>query len=128
MDEESVTYVGSTLEDSSGDLWFASSKGLLRFDGNAFVNITEQAGLGDGGAGGMCEDRHGNIWFAVKGSGVYRYDGASFTNFSEKEGLTSHAVHRVVEDSRGRIWCIGWMGAFRYDGESFVNVTRDGPW
>jgi ligand-binding sensor domain-containing protein len=76
----------------------------------------------------MCEDRHGNIWFAVKGSGVYRYDGASFTNFSEKEGLTSHAVHRVVEDSRGRIWCIGWMGAFRYDGESFVNVTRDGPW
>jgi uncharacterized protein YciI len=83
MDEESVTYVSSILEDQTGNLWFASSKGLLRSEGGAFVNVTERAGL-SGGVGGMCEDRHGNIWFAVQGSGVYRYDGVSLTHFSEK--------------------------------------------
>jgi ligand-binding sensor domain-containing protein len=83
MDEESVTYVSSILEDQTGNLWFASSKGLFRSEGGAFVNVTERAGL-SGGVGGMCEDRHGNIWFAVQGSGVYRYDGVSLTHFSEK--------------------------------------------
>ena len=112
-------------QDRSGNIWFATWEGIIKYNGDIYTNITSNVGLSRFFS--VLEDRKGNFWFGSIGSGVYYYEGKSFQNFTIKEGLVHNTVTNIYEDKKGDIWFGTEGGVSRYDGESFRNfTTREG--
>src|SRR5688572_28693200 len=59
----------------NGDILIASYKGVFRYDGKSFTNITST--ISSPSFWDVLEDRKGNPWFATRDSGVYYYNGKS---------------------------------------------------
>jgi ligand-binding sensor domain-containing protein len=125
-----TSYVWDIRQDRNGNIWFATSDGVFRYDarlndkvgqGKSFTKITGQ--LISKPFCSVLEDRKGNFWFGTFGSGVYYYDGKSFQNFTTKEGLVNNSVVPIYEDNAGIIWLGTAGGVSRYDGKSFQNFT-----
>lgn len=112
--------VRNMVQDRKGNIWLASSEGIIRYDGKSFTNITGK--VISTRFSSVLEDGKGNFWFATIGSGVYYYDGASFTNFTTRQGLANDRVTSIYEDKNGNIWFSTEYGASRYDGRSFTNL------
>ncbi|MGD1848769.1 MAG: two-component regulator propeller domain-containing protein, partial [Salibacteraceae bacterium] len=50
---------------SNGTVWFATDRGIARFDGNKFDAFTQNHGLADPTTIVMTEDPAGNMWFGT---------------------------------------------------------------
>ncbi|MDM1296700.1 histidine kinase [Sphingobacterium sp. N143] len=113
--------VRTVKQDRRGNIWIASWKGIFRYDGKSFTNIT--AAISSARFFSILEDKKGNFWFSTVGSGVYYYDGKSFRNFTTKEGLAGNRVTEIYADKAGHIWFCTEAGLSRYDGQSFQNFA-----
>jgi ligand-binding sensor domain-containing protein/two-component sensor histidine kinase len=71
------------------------------------------------------EDKLGNLWFGMDGTGVVKYDGIHFYNYTEEEGLCNNIVTSIIEDSKGQLWFGTYGGVTMYDGSYFTNYTRN---
>lgn len=119
-------YMRSLLLDRHGYLWFGTSYGVSRFDGNRFLHYTTEEGLSDNRITSMLEDQHGNIWFGTR-NGLTRYDGNYFTHYPSGMEGQAHEVKSMLEDDRGHLWFGTGGGAIRYDGATFTfYTTREG--
>ncbi|MDQ1149656.1 ligand-binding sensor domain-containing protein [Sphingobacterium zeae] len=117
--------VRTVKQDRRGNIWIASWKGVFRYDGKSFTNITADVSTARFFA--VLEDKKGNFWLTSIGSGVYYYDGKSFRNFTTKDGLAGNKVTEIYADKAGHVWFCTDAGASRYDGKSFKNFTaKDG--
>ena len=117
--------VRTVKQDRRGNIWIASWKGVFRYDGKSFTNITADVSTARFFA--VLEDKKGNFWLTSIGSGVYYYDGKSSRNFTTKDGLAGNQVTEIYADKAGHIWFCTDAGASRYDGKSFKNFTaKDG--
>lgn len=108
-------------QDRNGNIWFAASDGVFRFDGKSFTKTTGQ--LISEPFFSILEDRKGNFWFGTYGSGFYYYDGKSFQNFTTRDGLAHNSVMPIYEDKAGIIWLGTGGGVSRFDGKLFRNFT-----
>lgn len=107
--------VKDIMEDKAGNIWFASQdKGVFRYDGKTINNITEKEGLSDNYAGGMAQDKMGNIWFTMK-NGICRYDGKTFTEFTTKDGIGGSEVWGIFIEQSGIIWITARGSTTRFD-------------
>ena len=111
------------LQDRNGDVWLASWKGIIRYDGNSFTNFTNKNKLRRFHVFSLLEDTKGNLWFGTIGAGAYKYDGDTFTNITVQDGLANDTVGCMFEDTSGNIWFGTAGGASMYDGNSFHNFT-----
>jgi ligand-binding sensor domain-containing protein len=126
--------VDCILEDTNGNIWFASGmppgmEGVCRYDGKT---ITSYKPNGDGWIRYITEDKKGNLWFGGRSHGNFYYDGKTFTNFTEKDGIGNS----ILADKSGNVWFTGEEsnnnieskeGIWRYDGKTFTNfTTKDG--
>jgi ligand-binding sensor domain-containing protein len=117
--------VRNVKQDRSGNILVASYKGVFRYDGKSFTNLTSS--ISPPSFWDVLENRNGNIWFATRDSGVYYYNGESFRHFTTREGLANNRVASVYEDKAGAVWFATGGGASRYNGKSFRNyTTKDG--
>jgi len=69
-------HVGAITRDAHGYLWFATDRGLARFDGTRFTAFGRGDGLPDGAVNDVIETKDGALWVAAD-TGVYRLDPAS---------------------------------------------------
>src|SRR6185295_3050298 len=90
-----TTNVWDIKQDRNGNIWFAASDGVYRYDGKSFTNITGK--LISVPIFSIFEDRKGDFWFGTYGSGVYYYDGKSFQNFTTGDGLANNSVMPIYE-------------------------------
>jgi ligand-binding sensor domain-containing protein len=112
-------------QDRNGNILIASYKGVFRYDGKLFSNITST--ISSPSFWDVLEDLKGNLWLATRDSGVYYYNGRSFQHFTTREGLANNRVMAIYEDRAGIIWFGTGGGVSRYDGKSFRNFTiKDG--
>ncbi|MDE0401094.1 MAG: carboxypeptidase regulatory-like domain-containing protein, partial [Candidatus Poribacteria bacterium] len=118
-------YIDSIYQDREGFLWFGTSSGASRYDGEKFVNFTTDDGLASDSIRGIHEDKAGHLWFSTWGVGISRYDGDKFINFTTDEGLVSNFVSVIHQDREGYIWFGTNDGVSRYDGDKFINFTTD---
>lgn len=116
-----TSHIWAVKQDRNGNIWFAASDGVFRYDGKSFTKITGE--LISKPFCSILEDSKGNFWFGTFGSGVYYYDGKSFQNFTTREGLANNSVVPIYEDRAGIIWLGTAGGVSRYDGKSFQNFT-----
>ena len=117
--------VRNVKEDKNGNILIASIKGVFKYDGKTYTNLTSN--ISSPNFWDVLEDRKGNLWYGTRDSGVYCYDGKSLQHFTTKDGLPSNHIGKIYEDKSGTIWFGTRAGASRYDGRSFRNLTtKDG--
>ena len=100
-----------------GALWFGTSSGVSRYDGEHLVRFTTEDGL----PAGVCsihEGPDGVLWFGT--GGVSRYDGETFVNFTTEDGLVHDAVHAIHRTPDGLLWFGTSRGVSLYDGASWA--------
>lgn len=115
--------VAGIMEDRSGIIWIATSdKGVFRYDpstvlnsgGKAIINITEKETLGENYAGGIAEDKAGNIWFTMK-TGICKYDGKTLTEYTAKDGLGGTEFWGIYIEESEIIWVTARGSTTRFD-------------
>jgi len=97
-------WIRSSIQDSEGNIWFASKFGLTRFDGKTFTRFTETEGLPVDNTNAVFEDREKNIWIGSEGKGLCKFLGETFTCLSTKDNLSSNVVLSIVEDNAQSLW------------------------
>lgn len=131
-DKSGIFHVRSVFEDSRGNLWIGNNgAGVLKSDGNSFVNFTEQNGLAlsqDASPSlarvfSIGEDRYGNIWFGDRDTGAWCYNPKlgnsklAFTNYP-----AAH-VWDIYQDRSGDLWFALDNGSVcEFNGEALVRV------
>ncbi len=108
--------VNKVLEDSKGNIWFATNNGVCRWKVSTgkwdvfYHNKHEQAQV----FLALCEDNDGNIWAGTYSSGVYILDGNTgrelkHYSFEEKDdtGFTGRFIFDIFKDGEGDIWLGG---------------------
>ncbi len=111
--------VWSILQDRHGFMWFGSTNGLIRYDGQAAVTFVHAAAnphsLSDNFIDTMIEDRTGALWVGTEGGGLNKFDPRTerFRSFLHDPGnphsLSSNHVGALCEDRSGILW-IGTRG------------------
>ena len=63
------------------------------------------------------EDREGNIWFGMKGTGLDRLDRKTgkFSNYSVKDGLPGNSVTSILVDDENNLWLATNNGLTRFN-------------
>ncbi len=114
-------------QDTIGYMWFATSRGVSRFDGQTFVNYTVKDGLPTNSIITMFPDEQGNIWFAgYDGSLSYYHNGRIIPyKYVEKVKQLSHNyfINNLFVDKNFNLYFAPNYGGF-YKIDSSGNVFR----
>ena len=101
------------LQDKKGWMWFGTSQGACRFDGNRFTvfknDPEDSTSLKGSLVRTIYEDRKGQIWIGTENGGLNKFnrDKENFTHFFVANGqrvLQDAIVPSVEEDSDGKLW------------------------
>ena len=107
--------VAGMMEDNTGNIWFASSdQGVFRYDGKTIVHFNQKEKMGENYAGGIAQDRNGNMWFTMK-NGICRFDGKSFKEYTSKDGLGGTEFWGILIERSGIIWITARGSTTRFD-------------
>ena len=119
----------TVFEDRHGTMWFGTTDGLTRYDGENFRTFTTEDGLARNTIGLIFEDQQGMLWFADGVLSHFLERGKSMdmswmeTPLSELD-LDIQPYHVPTEETR-RI--VPLKGVSRYDGQAFkIFTTADG--
>lgn len=80
------------LQDQQGYIWFATNKGVSKFNGYEFTNYTEEDGLVNNIVFNMYEDHYGRIWFSG-------YSGT--TSYYEQGGIHPYPYNEQIKNYFG---------------------------
>lgn len=106
-----MEYCYSITRDRRGDLWFATTGGLIQATTNGYRVYTTRGGLPDEGVHSVYEDTAGTVWVATV-SGLARVKDGAVTSFS-KAGTLGEIVFQILEDDSGNLWLNGRQGILR---------------
>lgn len=107
--------VAGMLEDRDGNIWIASShQGVYRFDGKDIWHLNDKALLGENYAGGIAQDKAGNLWFTMK-NGICMFDGKEFTEITPEDGLGGTEFWGLYIEDSGIIWITARGSTTRFD-------------
>jgi signal transduction histidine kinase/streptogramin lyase len=99
-----VSYAISCIEDRDGNLWIASTSGLLRAHAGEVTRMDRSSGLSGDFVSDVFEDKEGNLWIATRG-GLDRLRDGRVRIFSGREGLFRDPGPIVADDREG-VWTV----------------------
>ena len=115
--------VFSVQEDANGELWFGTSGGLTRYDGEGFCHVESDERTSF--LWGSCKDNDGDLWFGLERvpgepPAVCRWDGqrADIIELSDRKEHEGQSIHCISSDDRGGILA-GGHELYYSDGEGF---------
>lgn len=100
-------------QDHQQFMWFATSRGLFRYDSQTFKQYSHDPGNPNSIASDYVRavfcDTEGNLWVGTaSGISVYNRDKDTFTNFRHDDldtnSLSDNTIYFIQEDSRKRLW------------------------
>ena len=84
-----------------GFIWIGSYSGLIRYDGNSFVNLSTDAGISS--VVSLFVDSSNRLWIGTNDSGLAVMQRGRFKRFNRSDGLRSLSVRTICEDKDGNI-------------------------
>lgn len=118
-----VNAIGQT---NDGYLWLGTDKGLFRFDGFNFVQVSFSSIVDTSKVPilGLVTDPNGNLWVRVQGSDVLRQRKGKFETVTYGARPLSSQVTAVSKDRNGAVLISDVIeGTFRFVGEKAQNVA-----
>src|SRR5918993_203349 len=124
---EGTTFLHITgmVQDKNGYMWFASKKGLFRYDGYNMISYKNNPlipnSLASNSLESICLDSAGMIWIGTYGSGLDRFDPTTetFQHFQHdaknSESLSNDTVTALLHDNKGNTWIGTTGGLNRFD-------------
>jgi ligand-binding sensor domain-containing protein/AraC-like DNA-binding protein len=112
LPDNGVLFIAQTPD---GYLWFATLKGLARFDGLVFTTLPFREDMVDKENKGkapnktspnvLCASRDGTLWIgSAAGLTRYTYKNRQFKTFTAKDRITADGIRFIYEDSHGDLW------------------------
>ena len=117
----------TVFEDSRGNIWFGTTDGLTRYDGENFQTFTTEDGLVRNTIGLIFEDQRGILWFAdgVLSSFLERGKPIDMSWMETPLSELDLTLHQETTEETRRI--VPLKGVSRYDGKAFkIFTTADG--
>lgn len=119
-----ASQVWSVYQDRRGVMWFGTTHGVTRYDGQTFRTIGLRDGLPDPLVRTILEAPDGALWFGTN-SGVALYDGKTVRAFTEADGLGRGPVWSSTIDAYGHVWFATQEGGVSvWDGRRFRSFAR----
>ena len=121
------------LEDRDQNLWFASSIGLVKYDGHDFTPFSlgrNSSGL-DTEVWSIAIGKDGLFWVGST-RGVFQFDGEEFHAFDLPQSevkdatpmLNEKLVFKILVDEKGAVWFVtDGHGLFKYAQGKFIQFT-----
>ncbi|TAE89042.1 MAG: hypothetical protein EAY81_02450, partial [Bacteroidetes bacterium] len=100
--------VYSTIEDTSGFVWFATNRTICRYDGNQFTYFGKNEGYTEDGAYFIYKDKNATIWVISFNFKLFYYDGSRFIEFTAIPGASW-----LCEDDSGLIHVLTRSGSIQ---------------
>ncbi|MBB6459651.1 two-component regulator propeller domain-containing protein [Flammeovirga kamogawensis] len=137
-EEDGLTYatVTSILQDDKGFMWFASFKGISRYDGYEMKTYYYEKGTNrgpnDNRIASLLQDKKGDIWMGLLNNGlsIFHPETDTFEHFFGGEGdefmVSSSSVTKIFQDSQNDIW-IGSNYGLSIVSEDRSNVRKYYP-
>ena len=88
--------VREIVEDKAGNVWFGTSDGLIKYDGEKFTTFSTEEGLQDEEIWGLTIDKSGLIWVGTIG-GVCHFDGKKFIPFLLPDSMVENPQHMLSD-------------------------------
>ncbi len=132
--------IWSIFEDDKEIIWLATNKGLCKYDGKTFIQISLPyidissewykdiyPTVNPNQANSIIQDKKGIFWIGTSGGGAYKYDGKIFENILADKGekyedsLHHNVIQNIIQDKNGNIWFASMSngGITRFDGETY---------
>ncbi len=99
----------NSIEIKGDVIYMATEKGLIMFDGNEYLILSEEDGLINNDLYSVKIDLDGNIWCGSS-EGLSIFNGKEFRNFTEFEGLSNNFCNDICFDSKGVAWIATDLG------------------
>ena len=120
--------------DNNGNKWFATSAGLVKYDGsNWTVFNTSNSGLKFNTVNDLAIDKSGNMWLATGSPNetgdattgrIAKFDGTNWTYYNPfNDDMGSNFVYTIAVDPNGKIWAGTYSGLTVFDGAKWTNYT-----
>ena len=121
--------IHAVRESADGNVWFASSGGLVRYTpGDGLIKVyTTEDGLPVNTVYGIEEDDNGILWVSTS-NGLSQFNRIKnqFTNFYVDDGLQSNEFYKKAsyKDKNGRLYFGGTGGITYFDPSDIINPGR----
>jgi ligand-binding sensor domain-containing protein/serine phosphatase RsbU (regulator of sigma subunit) len=103
LGQENVAFT-AIIPDNKNNLWFATSEGIYKYNGNITRKYKDKNGLASDRLLCGFEDREGNFWFGTDGFGVSKFAGEAFVSYSIKDSLPGDYITCIFQDSKKNVW------------------------
>ncbi len=125
--------VRNIFEDRDGAIWFATDRGVQRYDGINWTTYTTEDSLAHNQVRAITQTRDGAMWFGTFGGGISRFDGQTWTTYTSEDGLASNHIwwRGLLQTRDGAIWA-GFQspqdttgtasGISRFDGQTWTTI------
>jgi len=112
-------------QDEQGVLFFATTEGLVKYDGQTVQLLTTENGLPGNIVKIILKARDGGYWIGTH-EGIARWKDEKFVAYDEKDGLAGNQVRALFEDESGALW-IGTYdsGLSRFKDGKFTTFNKE---
>lgn len=130
--------ITSIYRDTEGFLWFGSSQGLLRYDGNSYMRFDYQqkdtSTLSHSDIEYIFEDSKKRLWFGSKyGLNLYIKHAQTFKRFypysNPKENINRNRIKAICQQNDSILWIASYGGGvckFNINTGTFKQFTKTG--
>lgn len=118
--------VSAVTANGNGEVWFATDKGIVLFDGSSWTIYTLLDGLPSTEISQLYTDGSGVLWIAYGRygrRGVTRFDGETFQTYTVNDGLDSDSILSIAEYG-GTMYFGSTVGLTIYDGATWINYPN----
>jgi uncharacterized repeat protein (TIGR01451 family) len=121
-------YISDAYADLSGNVWFGTSMGLLKYDGASWtIYNTSNSGICANDITSVTCDLTGKIWAGSFGGGLSSFDGQNWQNYnSSNSPLPNNIISELGMDPSGNLYIVSFGSVTIFDGSVFTPITIPG--
>jgi streptogramin lyase len=115
-------YIFDVCQDSLGNMWYGTERGLILKKNDRFVNMRDSNALY--GTRVMCIVKDGDLmWMGTKGGGLLCKMPGALINYTTEDGLPSNSISDIIVDN-DTLWLASNKGVAKFAGKPSIGKVE----